>query len=71
MSYTISKFICEDTDREVIIGVDIKTNCYYIEFFLKDKLMDTRFFPNKNIQYVEDIADDYINGTMEVENKCQ
>jgi hypothetical protein len=33
--------------------------------------MDTRFFPNKSIHYVEDAAENYTLGILKIEEKCQ
>ena len=62
----ISKFWDPDHTKQAIVGVDSNTQCYYVEFYNDDKLVETKMFPGKSLYYVEDAAENYTLGILNV-----
>jgi hypothetical protein len=66
-SKIISKFWDDDHKKQAIVFVDTKTCSYFVEFFLDNKLIETRDFPNNSLYFVEDAAENYTLGILNVQ----
>lgn len=67
-SKVISKFWNSDHTKMAVVNVDTKTCAYFVEFYNNEKLMETRDFPNKSLYYVEDAAENYTLGILNVDS---
>ena len=65
-SKEISKFWDEDHTKMAVVSVDTKSCCYFVEYYDNDKLIDTTFYPNKSLYFVEDAAENYTLGVLNV-----
>jgi hypothetical protein len=66
-SKIISKFWDVDHTKMAVVHVDTKTCCYFIEFFKDDKPVDTVHYPNKSLYFVEDAAENYTLGILNID----
>jgi hypothetical protein len=57
----ISEHYSVDRSRKAAINVDLKACYYFIDFYLNDKYTDTVAYPEKQLNFVERIAEDYVN----------
>lgn len=62
----ISEQYSNDRSRKAIINVDLKACYYFIDFYLNDRYTDTVAYPEKSIHFVEDAAENYCNGLLNV-----
>ena len=65
-SKEISKFWDFDHTKMAVVNVDTKSCCYFIDFYEGDKLIDTIFYPNNSLYFVEDAAENYTLGILNV-----
>jgi hypothetical protein len=65
-SKVISKFWDPDHIKMAVVHVDTKTCAYFVEFYIDEKLIETRDFPNKSLYFVEDAAENYTMGILNV-----
>lgn len=65
-SKVISKFWDPDHTKMAVVHVDTKTCSYFVEFYLNEKLIETRDFPCKSLYFVEDAAENYTLGILNV-----
>ena len=69
----ISHFFCDKSERKAVVGFMIEPQVYYVDFYQDNNIIETRTFPGKSFYYVEDAAENYICGILniEVEDKWQ
>ena len=63
---TISEYFSDDKSKKAIINVDLKTCCYFIDFYDCDIYIDSRSYPEKSIHFVEVAAENYTLGILVV-----
>ena len=66
-SKEISKFWDPDHTKMAVVSVETKLCSYYIDFYKDDKLIETVHYPNKSLYFVEDAAENYTLGILNVE----
>ena len=62
----ISEHFNEDRSKKAIVNVDLKACYYFIDFYLNDRYTDTVAYPEKSLRYVEDAAENYTLGILNV-----
>ena len=63
---TISEHYNDDRSKKAVVNVDLKACYYFIDFYLNDIYTDTIVYPEKSIHFVEDAADNYTLGILNV-----
>ena len=63
---TISEHYSDDRTKKAIVNVDLKACYYFIDFYDCDIYIDTKSFPEKSIHFVEDAAENYTLGILNV-----
>ena len=49
-------------------GVVIQGNdCYFVDFFKDDVIIDSRRIEGKSLRYAEDIAENFVNGIIQID----
>ena len=66
MRKTISEHYSDDKTKKAIVNVDLKACYYFIDFYLNDRYTDTVAYPEKSISFVEDKAENYTLGIVNV-----
>lgn len=61
----ISEYYNEDEDRRAEIYVD-ETGIHKVQFFRNGNMILERAYPEKDIGYIEDAADNWIRGVMKI-----
>jgi hypothetical protein len=69
MSAVISEFYSDDGTKNSVVSIDKNTQCYFVEYYLEKKKINTEFYPGKSIHFAEDAAENYVCGIKVVE--CQ
>ena len=65
----ITEYYSDDKTKKAVINVDLKACYYFIDFYLNDIYTDTVAYPEKNIYFVEDAAENYISGIFYPDGK--
>lgn len=63
---TISEHYSVDRSRKAVLNVDLKACYYFIDFYANNIYTDSIAYPEKNIHFVEDAAENYISGILNV-----
>jgi len=63
----ISQFFCDKSERKAVVGLMIEPQVYYVDFYEDDNIIETRTFPGKSLHYVEDAAENYIFGILQLD----
>lgn len=63
---TISEHHSDDKCRKAVINIDLKACYYFIDYYANSVYIDTIAYPEKSIYYVEDCAENYIQGILNV-----
>ena len=69
----LSEFYDRESNKKAVVGLMIEPQVYYVDFYQDNNIIETRTFPGKSFYYVEDAAENYICGILniEVEDKWQ
>ena len=71
MSKVLSEFWSHDHYKKALVFVDSSTQCYFVEcydvYLSGLKIVETLSFPGKTLQFVEDVAENYTLGRMNVQ----
>jgi hypothetical protein len=67
MQKTISEHYSDDKTKKAVVNVDLKACYYFIDFYLNDRYTDTIAYPEKSIHFVEDAAENYTLGILNVQ----
>ena len=43
-------------------------DCYFVDFFKDDVIIDSWRIEDKSLRYVEDIAENFVNGIIEIDS---
>ena len=65
----ISQFFCDKSERKAVVGLMIEPQVYYVDFYEDDNIIETRTFPGKSLHYVEDAAENYIFGILQLDSE--
>jgi len=65
-SKIISKFWDPDHIKKAVVHVDTKTCSYFVEYYENDKLLETKNYPCKSLYFVEDAAENYTLGILNI-----
>lgn len=61
----IGAFYSEDYRlKAVIVKGD---NCFFVDFYKDDVIIDSRRIEDKSLRYVEDIAENFVNGIIQID----
>lgn len=41
--------------------------CYFVDFYKDDVIIDSRRIEDKSLRYVEDIAENFVNGIIQID----
>jgi len=63
----ITEYYSDDKTKKAIVNVDLKACYYFIDFYLNDIYTDTIAYPEKSIYYVQDAAENYTLGILNVQ----
>jgi hypothetical protein len=63
---TISERSSNDKVKKAVINIDQKACYYFIDFYANNMYIDTIAYPEKSIYYVEDAAENYTLGILNV-----
>jgi hypothetical protein len=63
----ITEYYSDDKTKKAVINVDLKACYYFIDFYLNDKYTNTVSYPEKSIYYVQDAAENYTLGILNVQ----
>lgn len=64
-----------ETDLSVFYSNDLRlksaviqgNDCYFVDFFKDDVIIDSWRIEDKSLRYVEDIAENFVNGIIEID----
>lgn len=64
-----------ETDLSVFYSNDLRlksaviqgNDCYFVDFFRDDVIIDSWRIEDKSLRYVEDIAENFVNGIIEID----
>ena len=62
----VSTFLSADLCKKAVVCVDSKACYYFVDFYFDEKYIDTTAFPGKSLRYVEDAAENYTLGILNV-----
>jgi hypothetical protein len=62
----ISTFWSEDHSKKARVNVDHSSLCYSVDYFLDEKHVNTVLYPGKSLYFVEDAAENYTMGILNV-----
>ena len=62
----ISTFRNPDHTKKAIVNVDGSRCCYFVDYFVNDAHVDTIAYPGKSLYYVENCAENYTLGILNV-----
>ena len=62
----VNTFRSTDCSKKAIINYNRETECYFIDFYDNDVYIDTRQYQDKSIYWVEDAAENYTLGILNV-----
>ena len=65
-SKAISQFWSDDKTKTAVVNVDTKTCSYFVEYYLNEKLVETKDYPCKSLRWAEDCAENYTLGILNV-----
>ena len=65
-----------ETDLSVFYSNDLRlkgaviqgNDCYFVDFFKDDVIIDSWRIEDKSLRYVEDIAENFVNGIIEIDS---
>ena len=60
----LSVYMSDDGNKKAVILIDLKEEILTIEFYENDKIVKTKRFPDNSIYYVEDAAENWVQGIM-------
>jgi len=63
---TLSEFYSDDKEKKAIIQFDLNTQVYWVDYYKENKLLLSLPYIDKSIHYVEDAAENYCNGILNV-----
>ena len=66
-SKEISKYWDPEHTKMAVVSVDTKSCCYFVDFYLDEKLQKTVFFPGKSLYFVEEAAENFTNDILKLE----
>ena len=67
MQKIISEYYSEDKTKKAVVNVDLKACYYFIDFYMNDKYTDTIIYPEKSVHFVENAAENYTLGILNVQ----
>ena len=71
-SKILSVYFSFDLSKKAEVGVSSETHCHFIDFYENNKYLYSESYPGNTLGYVEDIAENYTLGILELENsECQ
>jgi len=62
----ISTFWSLDHTKKARVNVDGSRCCYFVDYFLDEKHINTIAYPGKSLYWVEDCAENYTLGILNV-----
>ena len=62
----VSEFYNDDRSKKAIVNIDIKAQYYFIDFYDNKTYINTISYPGKSYNYVEDAAENYTLGILNV-----
>jgi antitoxin component YwqK of YwqJK toxin-antitoxin module len=63
---TLSEFYSDDKDKKAVITLDANTQTYWVDYYKEGKLLLSLPYVDKSIYYVEDAAENFCNGILNV-----
>lgn len=54
-------------DYRLKAAIFVGEKCYFIDFFKDDVIIDSWRIEDKSLRYVEDIAENFVNGIIEID----
>ena len=63
----LSEFYDRENNKKAVVGLIIEPQVYYVDFYEDDNIIETRTFPGKSLHYVEDAAENYIFGILQLD----
>jgi len=55
------------TDYRLKATVIRGDECYFVDFYKDDVIIDSRRIEGKSLRYVEDIAENFVNGIIQID----
>ena len=68
---TLSEFYSDDKEKKAVIQIDANTRVYWVDYYKEGKLLMSLPYCEKNIYFVENVAEDYCNGLLDVSKTAQ
>jgi hypothetical protein len=62
----ISEHYSGDKTKKAVININLKACYYFIDFYANNIYIDTVAYPEKSIHFVEDAAENYTLGILNV-----
>jgi antitoxin component YwqK of YwqJK toxin-antitoxin module len=63
---TLSEFYSDDKEKKAVIVFDSNTQVHWVDYYKNGKLLLSLPYPEKSIYYVEDVAENYTLGKLDV-----
>ena len=63
----ISTFWSDDHSKKATVNVDKSTCCYFVDYFIDESCVSTKSYPGKSLYWVEDAAENYTLGILNVQ----
>ena len=59
---TLSEHYNEDKTKKAVVGVNMKTHCYHVEYWSDGKYSGMEFYPGKSVHWAIDCAENWVLG---------
>jgi len=63
---TLSEFYSDDKEKNAKIVFDANTQVYWVDYYKEGKLLLSLPYVDKSIHYVQDAAENFCNGILNV-----
>ena len=63
----ISHFYGDGDRLKAVIAQGI--GCYFVDFYKDDVIIDSRRLEGRTLRYVEDLAENFVNGTIRIDSR--
>jgi len=63
---TLNEFYSDDNEKKAVILFDQNTKVYWVDYYKEGKLLLSLPYCDKNIHYVEEAAENFCNGILNV-----
>ena len=63
----LNEFYSDDKEKKAVIQFDSNTQVYWVDYYKEGKLLVSLPYCEKSIYFVEEAAENYVNGFLNVQ----